>query len=404
MINAEPSPEESEMGFDVRASRLFSFMVQAAGNAAAARPAAAAPAAPAPAAFGRDTFRASPPVRALVGPVPLEGYDDAKLRNPAHQTTKYKFGRVASHHALTHVKNHADAEALLRAMLPELKDAGMIVKDVKGDKILVTTEIGDEWVDVVRGAGSGNPGWWWGSDGIAVSPAAPGPASPVPAAPPLPPPPPPPPAPAPPPLPAPVPGAPAAPGELSAAEREVCRRAGAAPSRRNYDMVVDEAQAYEAQNALGPGSAQPRFTRELQAWLTDYGYPVPVTGAFDQATIDAVLKFKREKGPKSLWTRVDGAPGAFPFIDEATKAMFMQQVEKRLGIGSGHWDDLGIFRPSPEWKAALAMMHAWCYHPELRQPGWENKLPTVMAERRSKVPFVVGHLPDGRPIGVYAPA
>lgn len=99
-------------------------------------------------------------------PTPLEGYDQAKLDNPDHKTPKYIFGRVAQGYKLDSVKGDKNrAEELLRAMVPDLRAAGLEVVDVKGDRIQVKTEVGYEWVDVVRGAGSDNPGWWWGSEG-----------------------------------------------------------------------------------------------------------------------------------------------------------------------------------------------------------------------------------------------
>ncbi|MCA9793433.1 MAG: hypothetical protein KC910_16600 [Candidatus Eremiobacteraeota bacterium] len=98
--------------------------------------------------------------------VPLEGYDYNKLNNPDHNTPKYIFGRVAQHYKLDSVQgDKAKAEQLLTAMLPELREAGLEVVGVEGDRIQVKTEVGYEWVDVVRGAGSDNPGWWWGSEG-----------------------------------------------------------------------------------------------------------------------------------------------------------------------------------------------------------------------------------------------
>lgn len=137
-------------------------------QAAAATPAPAGPAAPeAPAPSPAST-------RVAVGPVPLEGYDATKLHNLDHQTVKYQFGRVASNHSLAGVKSHADAEALLNRMRPQLEAAGLKVHEVKGDKIRVETELGQEWVDVVRGAGGGNPGWWWGSEGRAIPGTSPG--------------------------------------------------------------------------------------------------------------------------------------------------------------------------------------------------------------------------------------
>lgn len=99
-------------------------------------------------------------------PVPLEGYDSAKLNDPSHNTPKYIFGRVAQNFQLDSVQgDKARAEDLLWAMVPELRANGLEVVDVQGDRIQVKTEIGYEWVDVVRGAGSENPGWWWGSEG-----------------------------------------------------------------------------------------------------------------------------------------------------------------------------------------------------------------------------------------------
>jgi Domain of unknown function (DUF4214) len=109
-----------------------------------------------------------PVVAQGVGPVPLEGYDAGKLNNLDHRTVKYQFGRVASHFSLSGVTDKASAEALLKSMVPALEAAGLKVHEVKGDKIRVDTPLGQEWVDVVRGAGSGSPGWWWGSEGKAI--------------------------------------------------------------------------------------------------------------------------------------------------------------------------------------------------------------------------------------------
>jgi len=140
------------------------------------QPAAAPVAAPSPSAE---------PAWRSVGPVPLEGYDSRKLADVSHQTVKYQFGRVASHFPLDSVKDKASAEALLNRMRPELEAAGLTVREIKGDKIRVDTELGQEWVDVVRGAGSGSPGWWWGSEGKAIPgtegtglPVRPGPVGP----------------------------------------------------------------------------------------------------------------------------------------------------------------------------------------------------------------------------------
>ncbi|NDD28240.1 MAG: hypothetical protein EB084_08255 [Proteobacteria bacterium] len=99
-------------------------------------------------------------------PVPLEGYNYDKLNDPSVKTPKYIFGRVAQGYKLDSVKgDKAKAEVLLTAMLPELRANGLEVVSVKGDRIQVKTEIGYEWVDVIRAAGGDNPGWQWGSEG-----------------------------------------------------------------------------------------------------------------------------------------------------------------------------------------------------------------------------------------------
>jgi hypothetical protein len=100
------------------------------------------------------------------GHAPLEGFDHVKLANLNHRTPKYLFARVAQQFGLESVKDKASGEALLQKMIPYMRAAGLEIAGVKGDKINVKTEIGWEWVDVIRGAGSGNPAWWWGSEGI----------------------------------------------------------------------------------------------------------------------------------------------------------------------------------------------------------------------------------------------
>jgi hypothetical protein len=104
-----------------------------------------------------------------LGPVPLEGFDSNKLADSNHNSVKYLFGRVATHFPLDSVKDKAGAEALLNKMVPDLQAAGLDIVGVKGDRLLMKTPLGLESIDVVRGAGGGNPGWWWGADGTVAS-------------------------------------------------------------------------------------------------------------------------------------------------------------------------------------------------------------------------------------------
>jgi len=122
------------------------------------------PAQGSPPAQGTSAPAALPPPPG--GHAPLEGFDHVKLNNPDHKTPKYLFARVARQFGLESVKDHASGEALLQKMVPYLRAAGMEIAGVSRDKINVKTEVGWEWVDVIRGAGGGDPAWWWGSEGV----------------------------------------------------------------------------------------------------------------------------------------------------------------------------------------------------------------------------------------------
>ncbi|MNT64626.1 putative peptidoglycan binding domain protein [compost metagenome] len=67
---------------------------------------------------------------------------------------------------------------------------------------------------------------------------------------------------------------------------------------------------------------------ELQQILAQWGYAVQQNGTFDQATADAVIKFKRDNGVAASYKMADGTPGVHPFVDDATKAVMM----KKLGL------------------------------------------------------------------------
>ena len=93
----------------------------------------------------------------------MSGFSNAKLADPGHLTIKYKFGRVAQGYSLDSVKDKASAGALLESMRADLTAAGLNVLDVKGDKIKITDDAGQEaWFDVIRAAGVGrNCAWQW---------------------------------------------------------------------------------------------------------------------------------------------------------------------------------------------------------------------------------------------------
>jgi len=91
----------------------------------------------------------------------LEGFNHEKLANLNHRTPKYIFARVAQQADLAGVRDKAGAEAVLRSLLPDLQTAGLDVLDVRGDSLKLRIEGRETWIDVVRGASSGNPAFQW---------------------------------------------------------------------------------------------------------------------------------------------------------------------------------------------------------------------------------------------------
>jgi hypothetical protein len=58
------------------------------------------------------------------------------------------------------VTSKSAAEALLNTMKADLQAAGMDVLDVKNDKIKIKVDGEEAWIDVLRGAGSGQAAAW----------------------------------------------------------------------------------------------------------------------------------------------------------------------------------------------------------------------------------------------------
>jgi hypothetical protein len=94
----------------------------------------------------------------------LSGFVPEKLESS--QSIKYKFGRAAMEFDLSSVKDKASAEALLNEMKPAMEREGLEVLEIKNDKIRVRYEGQPLWVDVIRGASSGNTAFQWLPEGV----------------------------------------------------------------------------------------------------------------------------------------------------------------------------------------------------------------------------------------------
>ena len=97
--------------------------------------------------------------RAVAGPPAMEGFDPAKI--PARQTPKYMFARVAMQQSLSGINDKAGAEALLEQMRPALKAEGLDVLDVENDRIKIAHEGKEQWIDVIRAAGTADQAFQW---------------------------------------------------------------------------------------------------------------------------------------------------------------------------------------------------------------------------------------------------
>lgn len=117
--------------------------------------------APAGRPFGASTTPAKG-LQAGVTPPTMNGFDARKLADVTHTTIKYQFARVAQQYSLDSVIDKASGEALLASMKGDLEAAGVTVLDVKGDKIKLKDDAGQEaWIDVIQSCSIGKPAWQW---------------------------------------------------------------------------------------------------------------------------------------------------------------------------------------------------------------------------------------------------
>ncbi|MEB3223893.1 MAG: peptidoglycan-binding domain-containing protein [Candidatus Sericytochromatia bacterium] len=124
----------------------------------------------------------------------------------------------------------------------------------------------------------------------------------------------------------PTPGTPGTP-DLTADEQALAQQHGLLPTRANMTAFLQEAQALEAADALGPGSSQADMVMELQQLLAAWGHAVTPSGQWDEATTQAVTTFKRDNGLVASYKAADGQPAVHPFIDAATKQAMIRKLE-----------------------------------------------------------------------------
>lgn len=93
---------------------------------------------------------------------------------------------------------------------------------------------------------------------------------------------------------------------LSPADQAIATQYGLQASKLNIDAFRAEVGSYQANGTLGPGVQNPDGVKQLQLALARLGYPAAATGAYDQATAQAVLKFKVDTGLHQTYRSADG--------------------------------------------------------------------------------------------------
>ncbi len=95
------------------------------------------------------------------GGAPMEGFDRARLADAADGDLQYRFGRTVRTVPLDQVHTLGEAERLLACLRPALARAGLPIRRIEGDRILIEVRGELVWVDVMRGIGGKVPAWQW---------------------------------------------------------------------------------------------------------------------------------------------------------------------------------------------------------------------------------------------------
>lgn len=97
----------------------------------------------------------------------------------------------------------------------------------------------------------------------------------------------------------------------------------------NIQAFVDEVTSYREQGAIGPDSGSPAVVKQLQTLLARLGYQVSGSGAFDDATADAVVDFKVKHGLHQSYKLADGTFAVNEYVGEATATALVAELKKR---------------------------------------------------------------------------
>ncbi|MEB3221526.1 MAG: peptidoglycan-binding protein [Candidatus Sericytochromatia bacterium] len=92
------------------------------------------------------------------------------------------------------------------------------------------------------------------------------------------------------------------------------------------EAVAREAARLQG-SSIGPEVGTPDARKLVQQYLDGLGYKVPITGQFDQATLDAVLDFKQKNGIAAGFRDDAGQPVYTPYVDGRTADAMLSALQ-----------------------------------------------------------------------------
>jgi peptidoglycan hydrolase-like protein with peptidoglycan-binding domain len=98
----------------------------------------------------------------------------------------------------------------------------------------------------------------------------------------------------------------------------------------NVQAFLNEVKTYETDGALGPGTANTSAVKDLQTVLAKFGFAVPATGTYDNATAQAVIQFKTQNGIRQSYKAANGQPAVNEYADKQTLEFIMKKLEAAM--------------------------------------------------------------------------
>ncbi len=98
----------------------------------------------------------------------------------------------------------------------------------------------------------------------------------------------------------------------------------------NVQAFLNEVKTYETDGALGPGTTNTSAVKDLQTILAKFGFAIPATGTYDNATAQAVIQFKTQNGIRQSYKAANGQPAVNEYADKQTLEFIMKKLEAAM--------------------------------------------------------------------------